>query len=223
QEGLDLREDREHLIVGGHRRLPAEPRSDLEVFLDREVGEDPAILGRIPDAQPGPLVGRQSRDVLGLETDGAAPRRQQAHDRVDGRRLARAVAPDQADGLAGAQRERDRAEDLRRTAVGLAPLELKHRTRCAHLEVSGVPISVVSTFSSRRISSGVPSARIVPWCMATMRSEYEKTTSMSCSMMAAEMCSERTTAEIVSMMGAFSRVLTPLVGSSRNSSLGLSA
>ena len=50
-----------------------------------------------------------------------------------------------------------------------------------------------------------------------------KTTSMSCSMMTAVMPPERTTAVMMSMMGAFSRVLTPLVGSSRKSSLGRSA
>src|SRR5262249_36136988 len=154
--------------------------------------------------------------VLGLEADRAAAGREQAHDRVDGGGLARPVATHQAHRLAGAQRERDRAEDLRRAAIRLDPIQLEHRRRSAHCGASGVPISVVSTFSSRRIWSGVPSARIVPWCMATMRSEYESTTSMSCSMMAAEMRSERTTAEMVSMMGAFSRVLTPLVGSSRN-------
>src|SRR4029453_5104242 len=43
---------------------------------------------------------------------------------------------------------------------------------------------------------------------------------MSCSMIAAEMPCDRTTAVTVSMIGAFSRVLTPLVGSSRKGSLG---
>src|SRR5438445_404972 len=132
--------------------------------------------------------------------------------------------------LVGADGQRDRAEDLRGAAIGLDPLQLEHRCGRSHYLPpwegrggSGVPISVVSTFSSRRIWSGVPSARIVPWCMATIRSEYENTTSMSCSMMAAEMPSDLTTDTIVSMMGAFSRVPTPLVGSSRKSSLGFSA
>ena len=46
---------------------------------------------------------------------------------------------------------------------------------------------------------------------------------MSCSMIAAEMPVERTTDVTVSMIGAFSRVLTPLVGSSRKRSFGRSA
>src|SRR5207302_161762 len=46
---------------------------------------------------------------------------------------------------------------------------------------------------------------------------------MSCSMIAAEMPLDRTTDVTVSMMGVFSRVLTPLVGSSRNRSFGRSA
>ena len=47
-----------------------------------------------------------------------------------------------------------------------------------------------------------------------------KTTSMSCSMMTAVIPPERTTAVMMSMIGAFSRVLTPLVGSSRKRSFG---
>src|SRR5437870_3215707 len=46
---------------------------------------------------------------------------------------------------------------------------------------------------------------------------------MSCSMIAAEMPVDRTTEVTVSMIGVFSRVLTPLVGSSRNRSFGRSA
>src|SRR5438046_1222892 len=46
---------------------------------------------------------------------------------------------------------------------------------------------------------------------------------MSCSMIAAEMPLDRTTDVTVSMIGVFSRVLTPLVGSSRNRSFGRSA
>src|SRR5207245_1548558 len=43
--------------------------------------------------------------------------------------------------------------------------------------------------------------------------------SMSCSMITAVILPERTIDEMMSMIGAFSRVLTPLVGSSRKSSL----
>ena len=46
---------------------------------------------------------------------------------------------------------------------------------------------------------------------------------MSCSMTTAVMLPERTTVLTTSMIGAFSRVLTPLVGSSRKSSRGRSA
>ena len=46
---------------------------------------------------------------------------------------------------------------------------------------------------------------------------------MSCSIMTAVIPPDRTTEVMMSMMGAFSRVLTPLVGSSRNRSFGWSA
>ena len=81
----------------------------------------------------------------------------------------------------------------------------------------------MATCSFFLISSGVPWARIAPWCMTTMRSEYLNTTSMSCSTITAVMPSPRTTEAIVSMIWPLSRVLTPLVGSSRNRSFGLSA
>jgi len=52
EERLDLREHGEDL--GG--RLLAEPRRDVEILLHREVGEDPAVLRRVSDAQPRALV-----------------------------------------------------------------------------------------------------------------------------------------------------------------------
>src|SRR2546430_15487166 len=90
-----------------------------------------------------------------------------SHDAVDRRRLPGAVAADEADSLAVLDGERDTAQDLRRPAEGVDPLELEHHSR--HQWASAVPMSVVRTASLRRISSGVPSARIVPWCMATIR------------------------------------------------------
>src|SRR5438046_2289925 len=111
EQRLDLGEDREHALVRGAAVRPrdalAEPGGDLKVLLDGQVGEDAAVLRRIADAEPRALVRGQPRDVPALEAHGAAARRQQPHDRVDRRRLAGAVAADQTDGLAGADREGD--------------------------------------------------------------------------------------------------------------------
>src|SRR5438876_750537 len=96
--------------------------------------------------------------------------REEPHDAVDRRRLPRAVSADEADRLAVVDGERDATEDLRRPAVGVDAVELEHRSRHGQ-GARVVPMSVVVTASLRRISSGVPSARIVPWCMATIRSE----------------------------------------------------
>ena len=57
----------------------------------------------------------------------------------------------------------------------------------------------------------------------TIRSAYLKTTSMSCSTMTALRPLDLTTDSIRSMICAFSRVPTPLVGSSRRINLGRSA
>jgi len=78
-------------------------------------------------------------------------------------------AADQADRLALPHPQRDRSQDLRRPAERVDAVELEHGGR--HQRVSVVPMSVVVTVSLRRISSGVPSARIAPWCIATIRSE----------------------------------------------------
>src|SRR5207253_10529723 len=151
-------------------RRAGEPMTDLEVLGDREVGEDPRVLGGVADALPRALVGGEAGHVPPAEDDPSRPNREQAHDAVDRRRLARAVTADQADRLALAHAEGDPAQDLRRPAGGVDSVELEHRGRVGHHDAGG-PISVVVTDSLRRISSGVPSARIVPWCMQTIRSE----------------------------------------------------
>ena len=178
QELPHLGEEREDALVAvprGRRSAPrsvrpGEPRGDLEVLLDGQVGEDAGVLGRVADAEEGPLVRGQVRDVPAPERDLPDAHREEPHDAVVRRRLPRAVSADEADRLAVVDGERDATEDLRRPAVGVDVVELEHRSRHGQ-GARVVPMSVVVTASLRRISSGVPSARIVPWCMATIRSE----------------------------------------------------
>ena len=65
-------------------------------------------------------------------------------------------------------RRADVAEDLSRAPVGddAAP-----SSRTGARRHGPPPMRLAITCSFRRISSGGPSARIVPWCMATIRSE----------------------------------------------------
>src|SRR5438552_1266252 len=63
------------------------PRGDLDVLGHGEVGEDPAVLRRPPDAEPRDLVRPAAVDGLAAELDAARPRTQVPHDRTQGRRL----------------------------------------------------------------------------------------------------------------------------------------
>src|SRR5207249_10073142 len=64
-----------------------------------------------------------------LERDLPGAHREEPHDAVDRRRLPGAVAADEADSLAVLDGERDTAQDLRRPAEGVDPLELEHHSR----------------------------------------------------------------------------------------------
>src|SRR5437016_3997745 len=92
------------------------------------------------------------------------PRAAIAHDRAQRRRLAGAVASDQAHELTLADLERDVAQDAARLDVDAQPLDGQHHER-------GLPSTVATTSVSRRMPSGVVSARTRPWWSATMRSE----------------------------------------------------
>src|SRR5438093_562566 len=78
-----------------------------------------------------------------------------AHDRVQRRRLAGAVASDQAHQLALADLERDVAQDAARLDVDAQALDGQHQAR-------GFPSTVATTSASRRMPSGVVSARTRP-------------------------------------------------------------
>src|SRR6266446_2465624 len=62
----------------------------------RQIWKQPAVLGRIADAEARPPVRGQAADVLALEGDPAAAQGKQADDAVDGGGLSRSVAADQA-------------------------------------------------------------------------------------------------------------------------------
>src|SRR5439155_8713309 len=134
-------------------------RCDLDVLGHGQVAEDPAFLGREPEAELRDLVGAEARDGASLQLDRPGCRPQVAHDRAQRRRLAGPVAPDEAHQLPGADRERDVAQDVARLDVDVDALEGEHRGHHA----GGLPTTVATTSACARISSGVPSARIRPW------------------------------------------------------------
>ena len=128
RQRLDLGKDGEDVLVhlAGPPGLLRQPAADLEVLRHRQVGEQPAVLGRVPDAQPRPPVRRQRADFLALESDLARAQRQEPDDAVDGGGLAGAVAAHQHHRFLLAHRQRNLAQDLRPPAERVDGLDLKH-------------------------------------------------------------------------------------------------
>ena len=89
-----------------------------DVLLDRQPAEDRRLLRQVADALSRADVHRVVGDVVAIELDAPGVGRGQADGHVEGRGLAGAVRPEQADDLAGRDVEVDAAHD-RAAAVGL--------------------------------------------------------------------------------------------------------
>ena len=89
-----------------------------DVLLDRQLAEHGGLLRQVTQPVAGALVHPQAREVQPAEADRAAGWRDQPHHHVKGGRFARAVGPEQADDLAGAEAQTDAVDD-RAGAEGL--------------------------------------------------------------------------------------------------------
>ena len=83
-----------------------------DVVLDRHAAEDRGLLRQIAQTHAGALVHRLGRDVLAVQPDGAAVRRDQAGDHVETGGLAGPVRPQQARDLATLDMQGDVAHHL---------------------------------------------------------------------------------------------------------------
>lgn len=83
-----------------------------DIVLDRHAAEDRGLLRQIAQPHAGALVHRLGRDVLAVQPDGAAVRRDQAGDHVETGRLAGPVGPQQARDLAALDVQGDVAHHL---------------------------------------------------------------------------------------------------------------
>ena len=106
----ELRQHRKELV--GARRAGSRLRSsaagrepEAQVLLDGQLAEDPAALGDERDARPRDRLGSPAAERAAVEADVSCRRGDEAHDRVQRRRLAGAVRADQADDLAALQLE----------------------------------------------------------------------------------------------------------------------
>src|SRR5438128_9388488 len=93
-EGQELGECREDALDGPARGTPAR---DREVLEDREVREDPPPLRHEADPAPRDLLGRPARHVGGPVGDPPVARRDDAGNRRERGRLARAVPAEERD------------------------------------------------------------------------------------------------------------------------------
>ena len=90
------------------------PARQQNVLLDRELRHQATVLGHIADAERRAAIGRQRDQILAGEGDAPGIRADKAHDRAQRGRLAGAVAADEADHLAGLERQTDATQHFDR-------------------------------------------------------------------------------------------------------------
>src|SRR4029453_15776035 len=125
--------------------------------------------------------------VLVEERDAALALDQHAHQRLQGGRLAGAVAAHQRDDLAAVDLQGHVEQDVRGTVPDVQPAGLQ-KSGVAHAvttaffsKVLPLPKYTSCTFGWSRISAGLPSAVRGPRASTSSRSAYANTTSMLCS------------------------------------------
>ena len=94
-----------------------------QVLHDGEQLEDAAVLGHVGDAEPGDLVGGHAGDRLAFEQHLALARADEAHDGLERRALADAVAAEQAHHLAPPHRQRHAVQDVALAVEGVDVLD----------------------------------------------------------------------------------------------------
>ncbi len=98
-----LGELREHCLDVASPARPlglAVAAGDVEVLAYGHPGKDTSSLGRVAETEPHAAFGRERRDRLPVETDGARAHRQDADQRAQQRRLAGTVGAQKGDRLA---------------------------------------------------------------------------------------------------------------------------
>jgi hypothetical protein len=97
--------------------------SQPQILQHREVGEHAPLLGNPRDPAPGDLVGAERGHVVAAQAHAALPGPRDPHDRAERRGLAGAVAADEGDHLALADRQRHALQNVRLAVVGVDLLD----------------------------------------------------------------------------------------------------
>ena len=93
----------------------------------RSEPEDAAVFRHVADTETGQAVRRQPDEITALERDRAGGGVHEAHDRLEGRRLADAVAAEQANDLARPDVDADAVEDVGLAVVRVDVAEGQHQ------------------------------------------------------------------------------------------------
>src|SRR5690348_3355219 len=126
---LQAREQAVHVVERPARLLGALLLAEQQVLLDRELGEDVAVLGHVADAAVGDVERALAEDLLVAQADRAFGG-DEPHDRLHRRRAPGAVAPEQAHDLALAHVHVDAVQDVALAVVGLQTLQLEQHRQC---------------------------------------------------------------------------------------------
>ena len=153
---------------GAHQR--AALGGDQQVLLDRQVVEQLQRLERAAETRAGPALRRQAADVLARANRIDARARHEPGDRVDARRLARAVRADQADQLARADVEIDLVDGHEPAEADRQPRRLEQRRHppasiaatapgCWPLSSGRSVVALAVEPSARRVRGAAPASR----------------------------------------------------------------
>jgi hypothetical protein len=156
---LDAR--REQRLVG--EEIPAH----AQVLVDRELRKHAVVLRHVGDAGGEDAVGREPEDVASLQ-----PGNQIEH-RLEKRRLARAVVPDDGDDLGLLDAQRHALEDA---PAAVARAQASHFEHCrAHPRYASMTRGLACT------ACGLPRSSTAPWCITTISAASAMMNSMLCS------------------------------------------
>ena len=116
----------------GQRLSRREPGQD-QVLLDVQAAEDAAVLVHELHARARDGVALLAGDLGAVEHDRACARRHHAHQALQGRALARAVAAEQRHHLVPLDAQRDVEEDVGVPVVAVEPVDLEQAHSAANM------------------------------------------------------------------------------------------
>src|SRR5690606_34751015 len=216
-DGLEVARDAIAILarIGAHH----------QVVVDRQQRKDLAPLGYVAQPALHDVCGVARGDVLAVELDRSLERVDDARNRLQDRRLAGAVGPEDGRDLAFAHLQADPADGLDRTIGALDVEQLQDGLAHGAALRSDVASSAVPRYASVTpgwpcTSGGVPSASISPWFIASTRSDTFETSDMSCSTISTVMPRSSRMSWIQKAMSPVSSTFNPEEGSSSSSSFG---